>query len=156
MLMDTNHLLAGLGTGLSGGLLAGLFGVGGGLVMVPLLGTILGLDQHRAQGATLAAIAITLPLRRHFSLTRAVSPAQSYPCSLTRNKAGQTASVLRNRAATPAQRLIQDRRHGNTTAGTTRGMRASTVLAGSIASTSRNRDDRTRFTRVNSTPEHTA
>ncbi len=56
MLMDTNHLLAGLGTGLSGGLLAGLFGVGGGLVMVPLLGTILGLDQHRAQGATLAAM----------------------------------------------------------------------------------------------------
>jgi len=56
MLMDTNHLLAGLGTGLSGGLLAGLFGVGGGLVMVPLLGAILGLDQHRAQGATLAAM----------------------------------------------------------------------------------------------------
>jgi uncharacterized membrane protein YfcA len=54
--MDVNHLLAGLGTGLCGGLLSGLFGVGGGIVMVPLLGLILGLDQHRAQGATLAAM----------------------------------------------------------------------------------------------------
>jgi len=52
----SNHLLAGLGTGLGGGLLSGLFGVGGGIVMVPLLGLFLGLDQHRAQGATLAAM----------------------------------------------------------------------------------------------------
>jgi len=56
MIVDGNHLLGGLGTGLCGGLLAGLFGVGGGIVMVPLLGLILGLDQHRAQGATLAAM----------------------------------------------------------------------------------------------------
>jgi hypothetical protein len=48
--------LAGLGTGLCGGVLAGLFGVGGGIVMVPLLGLILNLDQHRAQGVTLAAM----------------------------------------------------------------------------------------------------
>jgi uncharacterized membrane protein YfcA len=54
--IDSVHLLAGLGTGLCGGFLAGLFGVGGGLVMVPLLGLILNLDQHRAQGATLAAM----------------------------------------------------------------------------------------------------
>jgi hypothetical protein len=56
MSLDVNHLLAGLGTGLCGGLLSGLFGIGGGIVMVPLLGLILGLDQHRAQGATLAAM----------------------------------------------------------------------------------------------------
>lgn len=56
MTVDANHLLAGLGTGLCGGVLSGLFGVGGGIVMVPLLGLILGLDQHRAQGATLAAM----------------------------------------------------------------------------------------------------
>lgn len=56
MTVDANHLLAGLATGLCGGVLSGLFGVGGGLVMVPLLGLILGLDQHRAQGATLAAM----------------------------------------------------------------------------------------------------
>jgi len=56
MPVDSNHLLAGLGTGVCGGLLSGLFGVGGGIVMVPLLGLILNLDQHRAQGATLAAM----------------------------------------------------------------------------------------------------
>lgn len=56
MNVDPNQLLAGLGTGLCGGLLSGLFGVGGGVVMVPLLGLVLHLDQHRAQGATLAAM----------------------------------------------------------------------------------------------------
>ncbi|GLH69815.1 hypothetical protein GETHPA_13480 [Geothrix rubra] len=54
--MSPAPLLAGLATGLSGGALAGVFGVGGGLVMVPLLGLILGLDQRQAQGATLAAM----------------------------------------------------------------------------------------------------
>ena len=56
MFGGTHHLGAGLLTGAGGGLLAGLFGVGGGLVMVPLLALILRLDQHRAQGATLAAM----------------------------------------------------------------------------------------------------
>ena len=56
MTSTANHLLAGLGTGVCGGLLSGLFGVGGGIVMVPLLGLFLGLDQHRVQGATLAAM----------------------------------------------------------------------------------------------------
>lgn len=56
MSLDLNTVLAGLGTGLCGGLLSGLFGVGGGIVMVPLLALTLHLDQHRAQGATLAAM----------------------------------------------------------------------------------------------------
>jgi len=56
MIADGGHLLAGLGTGLCGGLLSGLFGIGGGIAMVPLLGLVLGLDQHRAQGVTLAAM----------------------------------------------------------------------------------------------------
>ncbi len=55
-MISLSHLVEGLGTGLCGGILAGLFGVGGGIVMVPLLGGLLGLDQHRAQGATLAAM----------------------------------------------------------------------------------------------------
>lgn len=62
MLQDPSHLAAGLVTGLGGGLLSGLFGVGGGIVMVPLLGAILGLDQHRAQGVTLAAMLLPLGL----------------------------------------------------------------------------------------------
>jgi uncharacterized protein len=56
VIVDSSRLLAGLGTGVCGGFLAGLFGVGGGIVMVPLLGLILNLDQHRAQGVTLAAM----------------------------------------------------------------------------------------------------
>jgi len=48
--------LAGLASGLAGGVLSGLFGLGGGLVLVPLLGAFLHLGQHQAQGLTLAAM----------------------------------------------------------------------------------------------------
>lgn len=41
--------------GLAAGVLSGLFGVGGGIVMVPAL-VIVGLSQHRAQSTSLAAI----------------------------------------------------------------------------------------------------
>jgi len=47
-------ILGGMLAGASGGLLSGLFGVGGGFVMIPLLSLLLGMDQHRAQGTTLA------------------------------------------------------------------------------------------------------
>ena len=68
MIGGADHLLASLGTGLCGGLLSGLFGVGGGIVMVPLLGLTLHLDQHRAQGTTLAAmlLPIGLPAVLHY------------------------------------------------------------------------------------------
>lgn len=42
--------------GVLGGLLAGLFGVGGGIVMVPLLVFLLGLDQRTASTTSLLAI----------------------------------------------------------------------------------------------------
>ncbi len=42
--------------GASGGLLAGLFGVGGGVVMVPLLVAWAGVDQRRASATSLLAI----------------------------------------------------------------------------------------------------
>ena len=41
--------------GLAAGVLSGLFGVGGGIVMVPAL-VMVGLGQHRAQSTSLAAI----------------------------------------------------------------------------------------------------
>jgi uncharacterized protein len=41
--------------GLAAGVLSGLFGVGGGIVMVPAL-VVAGLSQHRAQSTSLAAI----------------------------------------------------------------------------------------------------
>ncbi|MEI6224985.1 MAG: sulfite exporter TauE/SafE family protein [Deltaproteobacteria bacterium] len=48
--------------GLLAGLLSGLFGVGGGIVLVPLLGLLLGLGQHDAQGVTLAVLLLPIGL----------------------------------------------------------------------------------------------
>jgi uncharacterized membrane protein YfcA len=48
-----------IGVGLLAGLLSGLFGVGGGTVIVPLLVLILGFDQRLAAGTSLAAIVPT-------------------------------------------------------------------------------------------------
>jgi uncharacterized protein len=48
-------LLVGAAAGLAGG----LFGVGGGIVLVPLLTGVLLLDQHQAHGTSLAAIGAT-------------------------------------------------------------------------------------------------
>lgn len=60
--------LGGLGSGLVGGVLSGLFGIGGGIVLVPLLGLLLHLNQHQAQGVTLAAmlLPIGLPAVLHY------------------------------------------------------------------------------------------
>jgi uncharacterized membrane protein YfcA len=43
--------------GLVAGVLAGLLGVGGGVVLVPALVLLLGFDQHVAQGTSLVVIA---------------------------------------------------------------------------------------------------
>lgn len=48
-----------IGIGLLAGLLSGLFGVGGGTVIVPLLVLLLSFDQRRAAGTSLAAIVPT-------------------------------------------------------------------------------------------------
>lgn len=42
--------------GLSGGAVGGLLGIGGGAIMVPLITLLLGLGQHRAHAASVAAI----------------------------------------------------------------------------------------------------
>ncbi|MDR0499384.1 MAG: TSUP family transporter [Holophagales bacterium] len=55
-------IFGGMLAGYAGGLLSGLFGVGGGFVMVPLLSLLLGLDQHRAQGTTLAIMMMPIGL----------------------------------------------------------------------------------------------
>jgi uncharacterized membrane protein YfcA len=53
-------LLLAAGAALFAGLLSGIFGIGGGVVLVPLLGLILGLDQHDAQGVTLAILLLPI------------------------------------------------------------------------------------------------
>ena len=54
--------------GLCGGTLSGLFGIGGGIILIPMLGLLLRLPQHQAQGVTLAALLLPngLPAVLHF------------------------------------------------------------------------------------------
>jgi uncharacterized protein len=52
IVLDAGVLLTGLG----GGVASGLFGIGGGTIMVPILGLLLGFAQHRAQGTSLVAL----------------------------------------------------------------------------------------------------
>lgn len=47
------------GIGLAGGFFSALFGVGGGIVLVPLLILLVGFDSKRATGTSLAAIGLT-------------------------------------------------------------------------------------------------
>ena len=51
-----SHVALALALGLAGGVLAGLFGVGGGIVFVPALTLGLGLGQLTAEATSLAAI----------------------------------------------------------------------------------------------------
>ncbi|MFN2614106.1 MAG: sulfite exporter TauE/SafE family protein [Actinomycetota bacterium] len=49
------YILIGIGIGFVAGILSGLFGIGGGTVIVPAL-VLLGLTQHQATGTSLAAL----------------------------------------------------------------------------------------------------
>lgn len=61
-------LILALLSGLCGGLLSGLFGVGGGIVLVPMLGLLLGVGQRVAQGLSLAVLLLPngLPAVLHY------------------------------------------------------------------------------------------
>jgi hypothetical protein len=50
------HTLGLLAIGLAAGVSAGMFGIGGGLIIVPALVLIYGLSQHAAVGTSLGAI----------------------------------------------------------------------------------------------------
>lgn len=50
------NLILFLGTGLVAGVLGGFLGVGGGIIMIPILVYLAGFSQHLAQGTTLAAM----------------------------------------------------------------------------------------------------
>ena len=52
-------LVVGVGVGLAAGIISGLAGVGGGVIMVPAMVFLLGLDQHTAEGTSLLAIIFT-------------------------------------------------------------------------------------------------
>lgn len=48
----------GIGIGLLAGLLGGMLGVGGGVILVPGMVLLTGLEQHTAQGVSLAVITV--------------------------------------------------------------------------------------------------
>jgi len=60
--VNTLALTSGIAAGLFAGALSGVFGIGGGIVLVPLLALLLGLDQHKAQGITLAVLILPIGL----------------------------------------------------------------------------------------------
>lgn len=53
-----NILISLIIIGLCAGLLSGFMGVGGGVIMIPLMILLLGYDQHQAQGMSLAVLAV--------------------------------------------------------------------------------------------------
>lgn len=68
---DVAGPLLGLTVGLVAGSFSGLLGVGGGLVLTPLLVLALGLDQHSAQGVTLVALILPLGLPAYHAYRKA-------------------------------------------------------------------------------------
>lgn len=58
--ISASHVLIAIALGLAAGVLSGLFGVGGGILFVPALTIVLGLEQHHAQGTSLLAILPTV------------------------------------------------------------------------------------------------
>lgn len=57
--------------GVVAGVLSGLFGIGGGIVIVPALVMLFGLSQQTAQGTTLALLSIPVSLVAALNYTKA-------------------------------------------------------------------------------------
>lgn len=56
--MSVQIVLALIIIGILAGIFSGFMGVGGGVVMIPLMILFLGYDQHQAQGMSLAVLAV--------------------------------------------------------------------------------------------------
>jgi uncharacterized protein len=56
LIMDLSTIVILVIIGLLSGLLSGVIGIGGGLIMIPLMMMILGMDQLTAQGTSLAVM----------------------------------------------------------------------------------------------------
>ncbi|MFC7358540.1 TSUP family transporter [Jejudonia soesokkakensis] len=60
--MNLTVVLSLIAIGLLAGIFSGFMGVGGGVVMIPLMILFLGFNQHEAQGLSLAVLAIPVTL----------------------------------------------------------------------------------------------
>ncbi len=54
--MNTTLVVSLIVIGLLGGMMSGMFGIGGGVIMVPLMVFLLSFTQHQAQGTSLAVL----------------------------------------------------------------------------------------------------
>jgi hypothetical protein len=66
--------------GLIGGVLSGFFGVGGGVIMIPLMVSVLAIPQHRAHGTSLTVI---IPTAVVGAITYFVSPHEGQTSAQT-------------------------------------------------------------------------
>jgi len=64
------EMLLFLAIGLAAGVLSGLFGIGGGLVIIPALVLLMHMDQHTAQGTSLGALLLPVGLLGFLSYYR--------------------------------------------------------------------------------------
>ena len=60
--------------GLAAGILSGFMGVGGGVVMIPLMVMLLGFNQHEAQGTSLAVLAVPVTFLAAYTYHNSGSP----------------------------------------------------------------------------------
>jgi len=67
--MTLSTVLALIAIGILAGMLSGLVGIGGGIVMVPLL-LLLGFSQHQAQGTSLAVLVVPVTAAAVFNYYR--------------------------------------------------------------------------------------
>ena len=107
--------LAGLGVslllGLAAGYLSGLMGVGGGIIVVPVLTILFGLSQQAAQGTSLAIMLVTAPRAtiehsRHGNVVWPIVPMLAVGAALGAPLASWSAQGLRHDALVRAFALF--------------------------------------------------
>jgi len=72
--MTLTIILSLVAIGLLAGLLSGTVGVGGGIIMVPLMVYLLAFDQHTAQGMSLAVLAVPVTFIAAYNYHTTISP----------------------------------------------------------------------------------
>ena len=60
MELNSTQVLILLALGIAGGFISGLFGVGGGVIVIPILVLVMGYSQQLAQGTTLALMLLPI------------------------------------------------------------------------------------------------
>lgn len=77
--------------GLAAGFLSGLFGVGGGILIVPVLVLALGMNQRLAHGTSLAAV---LPIAASGLIGFAVEDSVDWPVALALTAGAMVLSLI--------------------------------------------------------------